>query len=254
MLKNIYITAFLLLCNLPLKGQNVSVDPGDLFEKANAAYADKRFSEAQILYQQMVDAGYSSTDLYYNLANTYYKMKKYGFAVFYYEKAKQLDPSDEDILYNLELTQWYLKDKIVTPPDFFIYDISKKILNMFSLKTWAVLSLIGWYIFAAVMLIKKIIAHDRKLFRLLFMLFVLWIIFCFINFGAAIYTQANLREAVVLNPSADVKSEPDPSGNILFVLHEGTKVQIRTDRNDWFEIRLKDGKVGWVRKDDLGTL
>ena len=37
------------------------------------------------------------------------------------------------------------------------------------------------------------------------------------------------------------------SGTSLFILHEGRKVSIKDDSmKEWKEIRLEDGKVGWV--------
>ncbi len=46
--------------------------------------------------------------------------------------------------------------------------------------------------------------------------------------------------------SVSVKSAPDAAGTDLFILHEGTKVQIRTVLNAWVEISLADGKIGWL--------
>ena len=44
-----------------------------------------------------------------------------------------------------------------------------------------------------------------------------------------------------------VRSTPSENGTSLFILHEGHKVNIKDDSmKDWKEIRLEDGKVGWV--------
>lgn len=54
-------------------------------------------------------------------------------------------------------------------------------------------------------------------------------------------------QAIVMSPSLSVKSTPSDSGTDIFVLHEGTKVQITDDTmKEWKEIKLADGKVGWV--------
>ena len=44
-----------------------------------------------------------------------------------------------------------------------------------------------------------------------------------------------------------VKSTPAQNGTDLFRLHEGTRVEI-TDGSmkDWKEVRLPDGKEGWI--------
>lgn len=254
MKKIIYTLLVIILTANVLNGQGISISSEDLFAKASLSYEKKRYSDAQVLYQQLVDAGYSSKELFYNLANTYFKTKKYGYAVFYYEKAVRLDPSDEDIAFNLQLTQLYLKDKIITPPDFFVYDISKKIMRSLSANTWAIMGLFGWYVFVGLILLGKIRRMQRRYVKILITTVGIYLLFCTINFGAGMYLRAKTEEAIILNAAADVKSEPDNAGSIIFVLHEGTKVQIRSEKADWFEIKLPDGKVGWLRKDDLGIL
>ena len=54
--------------------------------------------------------------------------------------------------------------------------------------------------------------------------------------------------AIIMNPSVTVRSTPSESGTSLFILHEGHKVDIKdSSMKDWKEIRLEDGKVGWVQ-------
>ena len=57
----------------------------------------------------------------------------------------------------------------------------------------------------------------------------------------------NREGAIVVAPSVTVKSTPAQNGTDLFILHEGTKVVI-TDGSmkSWREIRLADGKKGWI--------
>ena len=47
-------------------------------------------------------------------------------------------------------------------------------------------------------------------------------------------------------PTVTVKSSPDASGTDLFILHEGTKVSIKSKLGDWNEIEMEDGNVGWM--------
>lgn len=55
------------------------------------------------------------------------------------------------------------------------------------------------------------------------------------------------NDAIVLAPSVTVRSTPSESGVGLFILHEGCKVEIKDNSmREWKEIRLEDGKVGWV--------
>jgi SH3-like domain-containing protein len=43
-----------------------------------------------------------------------------------------------------------------------------------------------------------------------------------------------------------VESSPDESGTDLFLIHEGTKVNVKESVGEWTRIKLSDGKEGWV--------
>ncbi|MFH2096164.1 MAG: SH3 domain-containing protein, partial [Bacteroidota bacterium] len=54
------------------------------------------------------------------------------------------------------------------------------------------------------------------------------------------------KNAIIYNPSVTVKSSPDGQSTDIFVLHEGTRVEIRETIGEWIEIMMADGNVGWV--------
>ena len=58
-------------------------------------------------------------------------------------------------------------------------------------------------------------------------------------------------EAIVFAPTVTVKSSPDVSGTDLVVLHEGTKVTVKSTLGDWSEVELEDGNVGWMPSKDI---
>ena len=65
----------------------------------------------------------------------------------------------------------------------------------------------------------------------------------------------NRNDAIILSPSVTVRSTPSESGTSLFVLHEGRKVEIKDNSmREWKEIRLEDGKVGWVPSSSIEVI
>ena len=61
--------------------------------------------------------------------------------------------------------------------------------------------------------------------------------------------------AIVMSPVSSVKSSPSStSSKDLFVIHEGTKVNIIDQVNGWYNISLADGRQGWVRKNDIEVI
>lgn len=61
----------------------------------------------------------------------------------------------------------------------------------------------------------------------------------------------NRTHAIVFSPTVTVKSSPDASGTDLFILHEGTKVSVKSTLKEWNEIELEDGNTGWMPRKDI---
>ena len=60
-------------------------NPEELLTKANKLYNESLYDSAAVVYEDIINQGYSSATLYYNMGNTYYKMKKYPLSILYYE-------------------------------------------------------------------------------------------------------------------------------------------------------------------------
>ena len=59
---------------------------------------------------------------------------------------------------------------------------------------------------------------------------------------------------IVLAQAVSVKSSPDSAGNDLFILHEGTKVDVLSTYDGWMEIMIADGNKGWASGDAIGLI
>ena len=57
------------------------------------------------------------------------------------------------------------------------------------------------------------------------------------------------KSGIIFTPTVTVKSSPAETSVDLFVIHEGTKVQITDKVEGWSEVRLANGNVGWIRTD-----
>lgn len=222
--------------------------PEDLLTKANSLYNENAFDSALTVYKSIVDQGYSSATLYYNLGNTYYKLKNYPLAIYYYEKSLKLDPNNEDTKHNIEIAQLFLTDKIEAVPELFIKTWWNKLSNIFSINTWAIITLV---IFGLLLtsLFFYITAKTRVLKKSMFFIGLLLIIFNITIFSITVkkynYVRTN-DEGIVINPTITIKSSPSQSSVDLFVLHEGTKVKILDNTDDWEKIKIANGSIGWL--------
>ncbi len=218
--------------------------------EANTLYNDGMFNEALGKYLEVVDAGFESSELYYNIGNAYFKLGELPNAILFYERAKKLDPSNEDIQYNLGLANSRIIDKHEQVPDIILKQWWNSFYNLFSVNTWAKVA-IGLFIASLVFFAVYLLSHTRIIKKLFFFVFVFIFLGTAFSFALAFqkyYYSNEHKEAIVFEPTITVKSNPSKSSVDLFVIHEGTKLYITDELEDWVEIRIANGSVGWLPK------
>ncbi len=221
--------------------------------EADSAYARGEYQQAIKDYEALLKQG-ASADLYYNLGNAYYRTENITRAVLNYERALLLSPGDRDIRFNLQIAQSKTIDRIVPESEMFFFTWYRSLVNLMSVDGWARTSLVSLAL--VIILLLVYLFSDRIWLRKIgfFGGFVLLVLFILSNVFAWQQKQNLLyrKGAIVITPSVTVKSTPATNGTDLFVLHEGTKVTI-TDGSmkGWKEIRIADGKEGWIESKQL---
>ena len=243
-MKKIIIYAVMLLVSVAASASNSSLERWDL---GNKAYKDGDSKGAVEEYSAILEGGEYSADLYFNLANAYFKQEMIGKAILYYNKALRIAPSDDDIRHNLSMAEAQTKDRIIAIPEFFLSRWMRTMRSAMSCTAWSVLSLLSFALtlmFGIIFLLASgIKARKMGFFCAMCMglLFVASTLFAISSRSMML----NHDEAVVMSSAISVKSSPDRSATDLFVLHEGTKVDILSQMDDWCEISIADGKKGW---------
>jgi tetratricopeptide (TPR) repeat protein len=227
-----------------------------VLDSANSAYKKGDFEKASKTYETILSSGLESADLYYNLGNSYFRLKNIPKAILNYERAKLLAPDDDDIIFNLSLVNSFIVDKVNVLPEFIIYTWFKKLTNSLTVNQWSIFSLsffIATLIFILFFLFSGVTGWRK---------FFLWLgtFFLIIAIGTTIIAL-KARSEIVDNHSAIVtasvttaKSSPDDASTDLFIIHEGTKILINEELDDWSEIKLLDGSVGWIKSKDYENI
>ncbi len=222
-----------------------------LYTKANEEYNKELYTNAVEDYLQIIENGYESPEVYYNLGNACFKLDDYPSAILYYEKAKKLAPNDEDINFNLRVANTKIVDKIEPVPELFFKTWWKAVYNMLSSTTWSWISIIFFIIFflllAFYLLSNKVFIRRTAFYAGVFAIFItiLSSILAFEKYQV----EHNQKEAIVFIPTLTVKSSPSETSVDLFVIHEGSKVKIIDKVSGWYEIRIASGSVGWLPVD-----
>ena len=222
--------------------------PEELLTKANSLYNENAFDSALVVYKDIVEQGYSSSTLYYNIGNTYYKLRNYPLAIYYYEKSLKLDPNNEDTRHNIEIAQLFLTDKIEAVPDLFIKTWWNNLSNTFTLNVWSIITLVLIGLLLTCLFF-YITAKTRGLKKSMFFTGLILILFTICSFSISVkkynYISTN-NEGIIIIPTITIKSSPSNSSVDLFVLHEGSKVKILDNADGWEKIKIANGSIGWL--------
>ena len=216
--------------------------------QADSAYQQEQYQQAAKMYEQLLKRG-ESADLYYNLGNAYYRMDDITHAVLAYERALLLSPGDADVRFNLQMARSKTIDKIVPESEMFFVTWYRSLVRLMSVDAWARTALVSLlvamllalvYLFAQRIWLRKVGFFGGILFLVVF---VAANVFGFQQQHSLLHRTG----AIVIRSAVSVKSTPSQNGTDLFILHEGTRVNIIDDSmRGWREIRVADGKSGWV--------
>lgn len=252
-MKRIYsiILLFLLCVYMPSwSADTVSPTTNELKEQADSAYASEDFETARQMYLQLARQGENAA-IYYNLGSAYYRLDSMAKAVLWFERAAQLDPSDDDIRFNLAMARNKTVDRIIPRHEMFFVSAWKTLMHSQSVSEWAywaicsfalALFLVGLYIYSSRVGLRKVGFFGAILAT------ILCAVFNVMAYNLRQYNNTHTA-GIIMEPAVTVRSTPTKSGTDLFVIHEGTRVEIRDNSmRDWAEIQIADGKVGWIER------
>ncbi|HRP01359.1 MAG TPA: SH3 domain-containing protein [Candidatus Kapabacteria bacterium] len=252
-MKNIILILLLIILPISL----YSFDGDAAFNKATGLYNAGQYDHAKDIYIGLLDSGYTNATIYYNLANTYYRLDKIPQAILNYERAKLLDPFNEDINFNLKLANLKIVDKFEPLPKLFFVEWYEDLLDLANSDTWAYMSIgLIWITLLFVFLTFWFSFQfnvKKSLFMTAVITFVIGVFTMFMTFRVSI--KENLKNyGIIYVPSVYVKSSPDNNATDLFILHEGTKVQILENINNWYEVKIQNGNVGWIQMNSFEVI
>lgn len=222
-------------------------------EEAEEAYAKEDYTQAIELYESVLKSYGESAMVYYNLGNAYYKAGKVAPAILNYERALLLNPGDSDTRFNLQVARQKTVDKIEPIGEFFLTRWIGTVEDVYSADGWAKWGVASFVLFIGCL----VLFFFSKWIRLKKIGFFAGICFLLISLVANLFADSqqdkllHRADAIVFASTVTVKSSPDASGTDLFILHEGTKVTIKSTLGEWSEIQLEDGNVGWMPSKEI---
>lgn len=227
-----------------------------LFEEANAAYADGNYEEAIEKYNQILENGETAVAVHYNLGNAHYKLNNIGPSIYHYEKALQMDPQDEDVRSNIVFAQNMAIDAIEERPESVFSNWIRSGYTAFSTSGWGWIG-IGFMLLFACLFLAYFFSGKPALKRTFFISGLVCLVLAIGSVFTGFFRQ-NIEEnqdyAIIFSEEAQVRTEPNLRSSQAFTLHEGSKVEVLEDFQEWSKIELANGNQGWIRRDNFKRL
>lgn len=227
-----------------------AASPAETKTLADSAYVRADYETAIKLYGKLAEQN-PTCDVCYNLGCAYYRIDDIAHSVLWFERALKLNPSNKDVLFNLELARTKTIDKIIPQHEFILFTYFRSMTNWFSLRTWTIIGLLSFVLMLVLLLI--FYASDSIFMRKLAFSSAVLLLLVAILSNVCAMKQKDFKQAqtsgIITVPAVTVKSTPADNGNDLFVLHEGSKVEILdSSLKEWCEVTIADGKIGWIPK------
>lgn len=237
----------------PLGAQGGYVD--SLFVQANRFYREGNYAGAANAYDRILRQGYAHANLYYNMGNAYYQLGRIGDAIWAYERGLMLKPRDSDLKFNLSVARARTVDRVDVPEPFFLLKWYSGLKGALVPGEWLSLMSVFFFVSGVAYVVSRFLKGDLRAFLSRIIATGLTLAgLSALLFADVYFDLSGKEEAIVVAEKGEVFSAPLDTGNLLFVVHEGTKAEITGHQERWTEIKLIDGKKGWISDDKLRRL
>lgn len=251
------IMTLVLASAMSMQQANAQDYPDSLWNAGVAAYEQEQWAEALTEWGKIEALGVESVELYYNMGNACFKQGDIAHAIVWYERALKLDPSDADSRNNLAFANGFVQDHIDVVPEFFLAQWMHSLSYMLSSDAWAVIAAVLFALALALGLV-FLLSVRRCARRVGFFGGIAALLLALPAIGCSFSQRSDYfraDKAIVVKAVTSAKSTPGSGTSTdLFVLHEGSKVQILDEVGEWRRIEIADGRQGWLPSADMEVI
>lgn len=215
------------------------------FAEANAAYEKAEYSAAVDIYNTLIDSGFGSDAVYYNLGNAHFRLGSPGLAALNYERALLINPGHQEALRNLEFVRKQT-GAAVPPPDW-----RAKVLAQVppGLLAWLIAGLCWLSLAAGFVALRSrpLLPHAVVVLVMAIplALFSLWLLQ---STGGGAW---NTSRQIVVPEGSKAYSAPMTTSTEIMTPTPGSELALIAVRDSWSHVRLPDGRPAWVRSKDI---
>ncbi len=227
----------------------------------------KKFENAALLYERLIESGFINGQIYYNLGNAYYRLGMSGKAIMYYRRAAKLLPRDASISANISLLKRDFKDKESIRQ---LPEILKVVCFWYFFLNLNEVTLLTIYMYLALMAsILSVIFVRFQWIRKLVIIFGSCLLVLVVSLGLKAYSQQSIERGVVIADKCKIRYGPGEEYEPKFEIHEGAEVKIEDRKDRWYKVYVYvdledirededkkevEFKMGWIPEAEVGKI
>jgi len=230
-----------------------SVPYNQWWEKANHLYENKSYDSAVFYYEKLTAQHPENALIYFNLGNSYYRMNEIGNAVLNYERALKIRPGFKEAQDNLELTQSRIPNRIQSSQDIFFIGWWKSLTSVRMAEVWALITLVLFLVTLAIFVLRRWNRSPGWMRpQVTLATSLLCICALFLAYVSA-KRKTTHNHAVVMEQNAAMR-ENIKSTKAQTLIPEGTVLKIESEDANWAQVKLPNGRNGWIEKSALARI
>ena len=220
--------------------------PQTTFFHANALYKDGQYAAAAREYEELLQGGLESGNLYFNLGNAYFKAGEQGRAILNYERARRLIPGDPDLEANLAYAQSATATEACPSPLWWrlVFPLAQR--TGFQPMLWITSAVYSLFMLAVVTY--RLWLRRPRWLRSVSAVLAVLVLLTTSSLAAQAISDSRRQAVVIQNGDTPARFEPAAAGTVHFVLKQGTLLRVIDTREGWLEVMRCDGRRGWVER------
>lgn len=228
---------------------DISAD--SLFSQANDYFDEQEYDLALRDNMKLMEAGFHSASLYYNIGNCFFKQGELGYAILYYLRAKRLNPNDDDIEANLAFARQFMPTRMegvkINPiTTFFDMIVTPFTMN---LMLWSASIL---FINFVLYLVGFIYFQYRGFYVNLTVYCLLVLVLVTSGLAGYKYRKEFLtQKGVVVAAEAEIYSAPSEISDLEFTGGYGLTFEIKKSMDEYYLVIFENKRKGWIKKENI---
>jgi len=227
----------------------------ELLHSASKYIEGEDYQSAISEYGKIIEEGFISPELEYNLGTSYLKQKDGANAVLHLRRALQLDPNHTEAQHNLTIARNIVDTEISYIPDFFLLRYWRSFYKLISEIAWVV---VGFICLAGVVgavyfwLFPKSSKMKRMAFSAGIVLTFVTLISILAGYGR--YTYGTASNQAVIRSASEFYIGADDRSESLGHLSAGVECIILDRIGEYLKIQLRDKEVGWIQESKITVI